>query len=262
MRFMQNASDIPSHPPFSHMDEDFQVLLAEYSRLTSTISTTSNSFTESPSVIPVLLRHGAFTPSRLERWPFPSILQEMEQVPYRDRFIQAFNDLLINKDDNLIHFSLNEKKAVALLLATKDSFFKLHEYLTPSIISHPRILLAAIEYSAVPLDMCLYLPIEFTIAESLALKIKAKHPLLISMLASPHISTALTALHRLKTSTDDPEAKLVISCAARSLDSRTIYMEIISPVWELKKEELIRVIFEAISCTDNDLKAFCLEYLK
>ena len=110
--------------------------------------------------------------------------------------------------------------------------------------------------------MCLELPVACSQVRILAPKLKAKHPLLVSMLASPNISIALTALQRLQTSTDDSEAKLAISCAARSLDSRSIYSEIISPVWASKNEELARAVFEAISRTDNDLKAFCLEHIK
>ena len=248
------------------MEEDFSILLAEYNRLTNaTVGTVS--FTESPAIIPILLRHGTFTPSRLERWPFSTVLLEMENEPlYRDRFICAFNDLL-EKELPLHSASpvanLNYKKGVALLLATKDSFPQLHGHLHPSIVKLPRFLLLAIEYTAVPLEMCLNLPYPFPHADTLAPKLKAKYPLLVSIITDPHISLAREALHRLQTpaTSADLEAKLALACAARALDSHSIYKEIIGPVWEAKDEELAVVVFEAISHSD-ELKAFCQEYLK
>ena len=247
------------------MNEDFSVLLAEYTRLLSTISNNNPgiSFSESPAVIPILLRHGAFTPSRLERWPFPAILKEIQLQPsYRASFIQSFNELVLYRSlQPSDPFTLNEKKGVAMLLATKDSFPQIQESLHSSIVNHPRLLLAGIEYTALPLDMCLELPCPFPPADTLAPKLKLKYPLLISMLASPIITTATTALHRLQSSINDPEAKLVLSCAARSLHSRSVYEEIIAPVWESNNEALIAAVFAAISRCDNELKDFCQSHL-
>lgn len=98
---------------------------------------------------------------------------------------------------------------------------KLHEHLAPSVISHPRLLLAGIEYSAIPLEMCLELPVACSQVRILAPKLKAKHPLLVSMLASPNISIALTALQRLQTSTDDSEATFLV-LPARSIHGQFI----------------------------------------
>lgn len=236
--------------------DDFSVLLAEYNKIINS----SPSLSDSPAVIPILLKHGAFTPSRLERWPIPAILAEMQSdASYRDRFIQSFNQLIsVNNSDSV---TLNEKKGVALLLATKDS---LHEFLYPTIKDNPRFLLIAIEYSVLPLDLCLNLSLPVASnCISIAPKLKSKYPLLISVLQDPNIINAKDALHRLQACPSDLEAKLALSCACRALDSRLIYSEIVQAVWDsdnTENPELIRSVLEAVSHSP-DLKAFCEKYL-
>ena len=249
----------PSTIPVKFCMDDFSVLLAEYNKIINS----STSLTDSPAVIPILLKHGAFTPSRLERWSIPAILAEMQSdASYRDRFIQSFNQLISVHDAAANDaVTLNEKKGVALLLATKEL---LHEFLYPTIKANQRFLLIAIEYSVLPLELCLNLSLPVAPnCTSIAPKLKSKYPLLISVLQDPNITHAKDALHRLQACPSDLEAKLALSCACRVLNSRLIYSEIVQAVWNsenTENPELIKSVLEAVSHC-SDLKAFCEKYL-
>lgn len=238
-------------------DNDFNILLSEYTRLINS----NKSFKESIQLIPVLIRHGAFTPSRLEGWPFPLILSELDTNPtYRIEFIKSFNDLIYLQDYSCNSFTLNEKKGVAILLAAKDSFNGIIEHLKPSLFNNCRILLAALEYSVVPLEFCFELAVPCVQAEYLVPKLKSKYPLLVEFLVNPNISKAKEAFLRLREVLDDLEAGIILRIAARVLDSKDIYNEIVVLMWESKNEELALVVLDALS-ESPDLKGFCEEYL-
>lgn len=245
------------------MDEDFKILLSEYTRVVST----SPSFTDSPSLIPLLLRTGSFSPSRLDRWPFQAISSQLEtDTIYRNKFTSAFSELVSITLPSETAFTLNEKKAVSFLLATRE-FPIIHFFLHGTIISNSRILLASLEYS------CLILPLPEQVRSlslpctqlvCLAPKFKSKYPLLSTMITCPSIDTAKLALDRLYSSpSPNTEFELIaiLQCAARSTNSELLYSEIIKPIWGTKNEKLAIVVFEALALCPALLK-FCLDSLK
>ena len=269
------------------METDLKLLLAENFRLLSLLDDSNVSKSgSSVQIIPVLLRYGAFTPSRLQKWPFSEIASNIQQDPqYRSALLQGFLDLVhtVPLDTEIIpedRFTLNEKKAISFLLACRDSnFLKINEFIYPQIFSLPRVHLACIEYSVYTSssyslnEQCRHLPIPFLRLNELAPQFKIKFPLLVEFISNPSISTAALALNRLKghlltespettlskatLSCSDPlEFQVILECAARSLHSQLLYNDIITPIWGSENETLNKIVFRALSL-NSDLKAFC-----
>lgn len=244
------------------MDQDFKLLLSEYSRLAST----SASFTDSPLLIPLLLRTGSFTPSRLDHWPLPAISSLLDtDVSYRLKFASAFSELVSASSADSA-FSLNEKKAVSFLLATKE-YPHIHYFLHDEIISKQRILLACLEYSCLtpPLpEQVRHVLLPCQQIDSLAPKFKSKYPLLSTIIACPSIEPAKLALDRLcHSQAPDNELELIaaLQCAARSLNSQILYSEIIAPIWGTKNEKLAIVVLQCLALCPA-LVNFCLESIR
>lgn len=258
---------------YHFMEADLKLLLAENGRLLSLLDNyDSNSNTSSVQIIPVLLRYGSFTPSRLQKWPFSEISSTIQQDPqYLSVLINAFFDLvqgppLETKPED--RFTLNEKKAVSFLLASRDSsFIKINELFYPQIFSSPRVHLACLEYSVYNSssytlnEQCFHIPIPFPQIIQLAPQFQAKFPLLVEFISTPSISIAKTALHRLQDrksteKTDHLELQVVLECAARTLHSQLLYTEIITPIWGSENENLNKIVFQALAL-NSDLRAFC-----
>lgn len=243
--------------------DDFKLLLSEYTRLVST----SPSFKDSPSIIPLLLRTGSFSPSRLDHWPFASISTLVDtDLSYRQKFTSAFTELVSSLPTTDTSFTLNEKKAVSFLLASRD-FPHIYYYLHDEIISNPRVLLACLEYSCLTPPMpeqVRHLSLPCSQLDTLAPKFKSKYSLLSIMIASPSIDTTKQALNRLySSSAPDTELELiaVLQCAARSLNSQLLYSEIITPIWGTKNEKLAIVVLECLALCPA-LVNFCLDSIR
>lgn len=272
------------------MEADLKLLLAENSRLLSLLD--DSNVSTSPSsvqIIPVLLRYGAFTPSRLQKWPFSEMASTIQQdSQYLSVLIQGFLDLVhtIPLDTGTMpedRFTLNEKKAISFLLASRDSTFpKINELIYPQIVSSSRVHLACIEYSVYNSssyslnEQCRHLPIPFPQLHQLAPQFKIKFPLLVEFISNPSISTATIALNRLQdlltespetalsvvndkailNNSDHLEFQVILECSARSLHSQLLYTDIITPIWGSENETLNKIVFRALSL-NSDLKAFC-----
>lgn len=241
--------------------EDFKLLLNEYNRAVSS----NPNFTDSPALIPLLLKHGAFTPSRLEKWPFALVLEEMNKDEvYRSEMVESFKKLVKNLDHNTNSFNLNEKKAVSFLLAARDSFPQILNHLSFAIGTNLRILLACLEYGVftVTLDLrsmvaYLPLPLDSNLLE-LAPKFKLKYPRLAIMLTNPSITIAQGALSfSIDNNENLFEQKFILDCAARYLDSRTLYDELIVPVWNT---DVAPIVLDSMKF-NQDLISFCNAYI-
>ena len=245
------------------MDDDLKLLLSEYTRLAST----SPSFTDSLSLIPLLLRTGSFSPSRLDRWPFQLISTQIEtDASYRDKISSAFLELVSLTNSPAEGFSLNEKKAVSFLVATRD-FSSIHNCLSDITINNQRILLACLEYSCLTSSLNIQvrnLSLPCPQIDTLTPKFKAKYPLLSSMLVNPTIKDAKLALDRLYSSLSpatEQELITVLECAARCLSPILLHSEIIKPIWGTRNEQLAIVVLESLYLCP-ELSRFCEEYLK
>ena len=252
------------------MEEDFKLLLSEYCRVATKLN-----LTDSPALIPVLLKNGAFTPSRLESWPFPQILEEMTRNEgYRCKIIDSFAALITTGGGvSEAPFTLNEKKAVSFLLATRENHPKLLEYLKDVILENVRINIATLEYGLLR-DKSDDLRSSFRSInlpcpqiETIAPKLKSKYPTLCSMISDPSTSKSLNALSVLKESLDplaEFELKCVLDCAARTHPSDFLYEEIISSIWNPSnggEDKVMLVVIDSMKY-NKDLQSFCIECLR
>jgi len=246
------------------MEEELKVLLAENSRLLALNLKASDSLT----VIPVLIRHGSFTPTRLERWPFADLSREIQCNPeYRDKFLRAFLELVKAAEGPT--FTLNEKKAVSILLAAKDHFEGQIQAIILGVLqaSAPRSLLAYMEFVNFPLEyqslsqQCSQLPMPFPCISSLAPKLNAKYPLLLEMINRPSIDPPKRAIDLLLANQgNETENRVVLECAARYLDSYQLYTDILTPIWGNKRESVVALVLDALSRC-KELESFCKKCL-
>lgn len=267
----------PSHTSHClYMEEEIKLLLAENARLLAENAKASDSL----QIIPVIIRHGTFTPSRLEKWPFHELSREIEtSLQYRTSFIHSLIHLVsqsTSTDTNsTISFTLNEKKAVSILLASKGHFKPvLLPILKELAISAPRTLLAHMEYVDFPVDyetlssQCSLFHLKANTATSsrfsasMVPKLAAKYPLLLEMLEKPSIEQPKRALQLLiENSGSESENRVILECAARCLDSYQLYTEILTPIWGIKREPAAVLVLSALSHC-KELESFCLKCIE
>lgn len=168
-------------------------------------------------------------------------------------------------------FTLNEKKGLAFLMAAREKFPQLLIQFLPAVEALPRLILACLEYKIfveatenIVVEICRSLPIPLPEASDLLSKLKTHSSLLVAAIVHPTIIDTKHVLEALKTSPNpSTEYHLIaaLECAARSLDSKELYAEIVAPIWGTENTSLARTVLTALSQCPQ-LESFCKEYLK
>lgn len=231
------------------MEEDLRIVLKENARLLEELTKSGANASEDPNVIPVIIKYGAFSPKRLDKWDYV----RLQELALKD---EAFMNTiwtsllaLASKDLQTTITTLNEKKAVSVLLAGKDKAAQLVDaLLKKAAIAAPRFFFIAREYVQAESD---WLRCDFTFIlpfpqiKAFSPKFCEKYPQCAEFITHPSPEPIRQLL-------SDPsrtsEIAFIASLAARHYreNEEWIYENLLEPVWSSKDPLLAKTVLEVL----------------
>lgn len=231
------------------MEDDLRILLKENARFLEESVRAGIKLSDDLHVIPVLIKHGAFSPKRLESWNYESL---QETALKDESFLNALLTslmILANKDLQT-KVTINEKKAVSFLLAGKDRAPQLVDALLGRAAAEsPRFFFIAREYVLSEADWLrtdFFFKLPFPEIRQFGPKFSEKHPCCAEFIAMPSpgpIKELLNSPSRLA------ELEFIVSLAVSHFahEDKWIYENVLVPAWASKSSEAARIVLQSLS---------------
>ncbi len=239
-----------------------KLVLKENARLLEELIRAGANVSDDLNVIPVIIKHGAFSPKRLERWNY----EALQELALKDESLLTSLGaalLTLAGKDLQASVTVNEKKAVSFMLAGKDRAPRLLEILQKRAASEsPRFFFVAREY-LVPegewlrRDFLLALP--FPQVRQFGPKFSEKYSSCADFIAQPAPETIKKLLN-------DParvgELRFVIFHAINHFtnDHNWLYNNILQVAWDTKNAETVKIVLEALR-GHSSFSEFCKDKL-